>query len=87
MKTIFFISPNGFPSKNNRNVGIFTLEQAKALEQKKNPILIDLATNKKSEIYSEKFDGITIYRIPYAKYNLLKICKNFFFFKKVNYQI
>jgi glycosyltransferase involved in cell wall biosynthesis len=83
MKTIFFISPNGFPSKNNRNVGIFTLEQAKALEQKKNPILIDLATNKKSEIYSEKFDGITIYRIPYAKYNLLKICKNFFFLKKL----
>jgi hypothetical protein len=33
MKTIFFISPNGFPSKNNRNVGIFTLEQATALKK------------------------------------------------------
>ena len=84
MKTIFFISSIGFPSKINKNVGIFTLEQAKAAEKENYPILIDLATNKTGKIYSDKIDGLIIYRILYSKYNPVKIIKNFFFFKRVN---
>ena len=83
MKSIFFISANGFPSKNNKNVGIFTLEQAKAAEKENYPILIDLATNKTGKIYSDKIDGLIIYRILYTKYNPVKIIKNFFFLKEL----
>jgi glycosyltransferase involved in cell wall biosynthesis len=83
MKTIFFISSIGFPSKINKNVGIFTLEQAKAAEKENYSILIDLATNKTSKIYSDKIDELKIYRILYTKYNLVKIIKNFFFLKKL----
>lgn len=83
MKNIFFISPNGFPSKINKNVGIFTLEQAIALEKEKKPILIDLATNKTDQIYTDQFGGVIIHRFYYTKYNLLKIIKNFFFLRKL----
>ena len=83
MKSIFFISANGFPSKNNKNVGIFTLEQAKALEKGRKAILIDLATNKTGQIYTDKFDGVIIHRIFYAKYHLIKIIKNFLYLKKL----
>jgi phosphatidylinositol alpha-1,6-mannosyltransferase len=83
MKNIFFISSIGFPSKINKNVGIFTLEQAKAAEKENYPILIDLATNKTSKIYIDKVDGIITYRILYAKYNLVKIIKNFFYLKEL----
>jgi glycosyltransferase involved in cell wall biosynthesis len=83
MKTIFFISSIGFPSKINKNVGIFTLEQAMAAGKDNRSILIDLATNKTSKIYTDKIDGLIIYRILYTKYNLVKIIKNFFFFKNL----
>ena len=63
MKNIFFISSIGFPSKINKNVGIFTLEQAKAAGKDNRSILIDFATNKTSKIYTDKIDGLIIYRI------------------------
>jgi hypothetical protein len=63
MKTIFFISSIGFPTKINKNIGIFTLEQAMAAGKDNRSILIDFATNKTSKIYTDKIDGLIIYRI------------------------
>ena len=63
MKTILFISSIGFPTKINKNIGIFTLEQAMAAGKDNRSILIDFATNKTSKIYTDKIDGLIIYRI------------------------
>lgn len=79
MNTIFFISSNGFPSNLNKNTGIFTFEQAKAIKCNANPILIDLQTNLTNKIYCEKLEGILIYRFLYTKFNLIKIFKNISF--------
>jgi len=75
MKKILFLSSDGFPSSLNPHYGIFTFEQANALE-KNIPILIDLQTNKSNSIYKDKYKTIEIHRLIYAKYNLLNIIKN-----------
>jgi glycosyltransferase involved in cell wall biosynthesis len=76
MKNIFFISANGFPSKSNRNTGIFTLEQAKVASLKNSVVLIDLQSNTSSKIYKNTFGGMQIHRLLYTKYNFFKIIKN-----------
>ena len=76
MKSIFFISSNGFPSKTNRNTGIFTYEQAKSASLKYKTVLIDLQTNKKNLIYKDSFGGTKIHRLLYTKYNFLKVLIN-----------
>ena len=76
MKKFFFISSNGFPSIHNKNTGIFTFEQVKAINSKHLPILIDLQTNKSNKIYCNNFEKIKIHRLLYTKYNLIRAFKN-----------
>ena len=76
MKNIFFMSANGFPSKENRNTGIFNFEQAKAASLKNSVVLIDLQSNKSNQININTFGGMKIHRLLYTKYNLFKAFKN-----------
>lgn len=82
MKTIYFFSSDGFPSKKNPVYGIFTYEQAKALKNK-NKILIDFQSNRKTKIFLDSRNGLKIYRLLYTKYNILKIFKNLLFLNKL----
>ena len=81
-KNIFFLSSDGFPTKKNINLGIFTFEQAKALKNY-NRFLFDLSTNKTNKIFIDEYQELKIYRLLNSKFNIIKILKNFFFLKKI----
>ena len=81
-KNIFFLSSDGFPTKKNVNLGIFTFEQAKALKNY-NRFLFDLSTNKTNKIFIDEYQELKIYRLLNSKFNIIKILKNFFFLKKI----
>ena len=82
MKSILFISSDGFPSKANPTYGIFTYEQAKAVDNYQ-VALVDLQTNSSYQIYKDKFNNLTIHRLLYTKYNPIKSIKNFLYLKKL----
>ena len=82
MKSVLFISSDGFPSKANPTYGIFTYEQAKAIDNH-HVELVDLQTNSSNKIYTDKFNKIVIHILLYAKFNLIKILKNLLYLNKL----
>ena len=82
VKNIFFFSSDGFPTKKNFNLGIFTFEQAKTLKNY-NRFLFDLSTNNSNQIFIDEYQGLKIYRLLNSKYNIIKIFKNILFLRKI----
>ena len=54
MKNIFIYSSDGFPTKENPNLGIFSFEQGKAIKHKVH--LFDLSTNNTKDIKIDNYE-------------------------------
>lgn len=80
MKNIFIFSSDGFPTRKNVNLGIFSFEQAKAIKNH-NVFLFDLSTNNTKNIFIDNYQGFKIYRLLNTKFNIFKIFLNFIFLK------
>lgn len=81
-KNIFIFSPDGFPTRKNVNLGIFSFEQAKAIKGYK-VFLFDLSTNNTKKIFTDNYQGFKIYRLLNTKFNIIKIFYNILFINNI----
>ena len=81
-KNIFIFSSDGFPTRRNANLGIFSFEQAKAIKNY-NVFLFDLSTNNTKKIFIDNYQGFKIYRLLNAKFNIFKIFYNILFINNI----